>query len=279
MKKLFTWARSLFHPSQAGKRVRPAGPPARQTFKPGLEGLETRLTPSGFFPGDGLGAASMGQSHAPSAALAATVNASPGVRAQASLPFSGFTVSEATNTIIGDCFDDVAYTVSGKGSSLGYFTGVGHQRVSYCGEVDLEGEVTLTNRSGDQLTLSYVGVRQGLSSYLVSATITGTGAFEGVTGSATLTIADYSPNRPFDAVIDGTLMLPKSNEVRQAPAPRQSSTTVPTAALATLEAATARGSVYSALLPTPPGVPSALGLGERGSPRATSDSWDWGEIP
>jgi hypothetical protein len=270
MKKLFTWAHSLFHTSQTGKRVRPAGPPARQTFKPGLEGLEDRLTPSGFFPGHGLGAASMGQSHAPSAAVAATVNASPVVRTQANQPFSGFTVSEAKNTIIGDCFDDVEYTVAGKASVLGFFTGVGHQRVSYCGEVDLEGEVTLTDQSGDQLTLSYVGVRQGdlsSSSYLVSATITGgTGAFKGVTGSAILTIADYSLDRPFDAVIDGTLLLGTNNGVRQALAPRQSSTTAPTAAMAAPGAATTGGSVDPGLPPTPPGVPSALEPGELGGP-------------
>src|SRR5262249_7690330 len=135
-------------------------------------------------------------------------------------PFSGSTVSQATSTLVGDCFDDVEYTVAGEASVLGHFTGVGHQRVSYCGGGGPGGGAAPPDQPGHHLDPAYVGVRQGdLSSYLVSAIITGgTGAFQGVTGSATLTIADYSPSRPFDAFIDGTLLLesgwirPMSNE-------------------------------------------------------------------
>ncbi len=92
---------------------------------------------------------------------------------------------------------------------LGRFTGVGRQRVSYCGAPDIEGKVTLTDENGDRLHLDYVGVRVDLFSYVCDlSVIKGTGRYKGATVQATLDIPYYSLDHPFDMTFDGTIQFP-----------------------------------------------------------------------
>jgi hypothetical protein len=202
---LFHWLGRTFPRSRAGRaRRQPHRPPAasRRAFVPCLDVLEDRTLPST------APVLHLACSPGPLKAAANLVNANPGGTAQAGQQFAGSAVSEATSVTVGDCFDEVKYAVVGSASAVGRFTGVGHQRVSYCGGPDLEGELTLTDANGDQLNLSYAAARQGTSCYVGSITIMGgTGAYYGATGSAALTVKNYSPDRPFDAFFDGALLL------------------------------------------------------------------------
>jgi hypothetical protein len=126
--------------------------------------------------------------------------------AQAEEPFSGSGTVDVTNVNVGDCFDDATYTVQGFGEPLGVFSGVGQQHVSYCEAPDIEGNVTLTAESGDQISLYYVGTQVGPTSYLCDVVVTGgTGQYEGATVDAVLSIENYSPGGPFDLAFDGTI--------------------------------------------------------------------------
>jgi hypothetical protein len=136
-----------------------------------------------------------------------TVAASAPVRAGD--PFTGTTASDTTSLDIGNCFDYTEFDLIGSGTPLGNFTGSGQQTVNYCFGPDIEGDVTLTDEHGDQISLYYVGTRVDLFTYVCKMTATGgTGRYQGATVNGTLTIEDYSIDHPFDATFDGTIRIP-----------------------------------------------------------------------
>jgi hypothetical protein len=129
--------------------------------------------------------------------------------AQAKEPFSGSGTVTVTSVMVGDCIEDATYTVAGTGEPVGMFTGVGQQRVCYCEAPDIEGNVTFTAETGDQLSLYYIGTRVGLTSYVCDLVVTGgTGRYADATVDAVLTIENYSASGPFDLTYDGTICFP-----------------------------------------------------------------------
>jgi hypothetical protein len=129
--------------------------------------------------------------------------------ARAGDPFTGTTASDTTSLDIGDCFDYTEFDLTGCGTPLGKFTGRGQQTVNYCFGPDVEGDVTLTDENGDQISLHYVGTRVDLFTYVCEMSATGgTGRYQGATVDGTLTIEDYGIDLPFDASFDGTIQFP-----------------------------------------------------------------------
>jgi hypothetical protein len=129
--------------------------------------------------------------------------------AQTEEPFTGSTTSDTTSVNIGDCFDYAEFDLIGSGTSLGTFTGIGHQRVDYCDAPDIEGDVTFTDQNGDEISIHYVGSRVDLQRYVCAMSATGgTGRYEGATLDGTLTLTDYCIDHPFDATFDGTISFP-----------------------------------------------------------------------
>jgi hypothetical protein len=129
--------------------------------------------------------------------------------AQTEEPFTGSTTSDTNSVNIGDCFDCTEFNLTGSGTSLGTFTGSGHQRVDVCVAPDIEGEVTFTDQNGDEISIHYVGSRVDLLQYVCTISATGgTGRYEGAAVDGTLTITDYSIDHPFDATFDGTIRFP-----------------------------------------------------------------------
>jgi hypothetical protein len=131
------------------------------------------------------------------------------VSARAQDPFTGTTASDTTSLNIGNCFDYTEFDLTGSGTPLGTFTGSGQQTVNYCFGPDIQGDVTLTDENGDQISLHYVGTQVDFFTYVCEISATGgTGRYQGATVTGTLTIEDYDLDHPFNATFDGTIQFP-----------------------------------------------------------------------
>jgi hypothetical protein len=115
-----------------------------------------------------------------------------------------------TNADIGDCFDRTDFNFNGIGIPVGRFQAMGNQRVDYCGiGPDVAGRIVLTTENGDQVHVSYLGVRTDINSFFCRLRITGgTGHYAGATGNGTLKIKNYSPSQSYRMELKATVQLP-----------------------------------------------------------------------
>jgi hypothetical protein len=129
---------------------------------------------------------------------------------QTTVPFSGSGTSHTTKALIGDCLDRVWYKGRGHEATLGRLRVAGRERVDSCGGYpDIEGHVRFKTGPGDRLTLHYVGIQVGATTYLCQVVRTrGAGRFAGAQVDAMLLIDNYSGSRPFDFTLDGTITYP-----------------------------------------------------------------------
>lgn len=139
------------------------------------------------------------------------------VSAQTQSPFNGAYAGTTVQTPVGGKPPTVIIdlTASGYATQFGTFTVIGQQTVNMRTGTYMS-NYTFTNADGDTLTLSGGGTRQlclvSSGTYSLEEAlliVSGTGAFEGVTGSAVAIGVFSAPNNQLAAVFTGTLTTPE----------------------------------------------------------------------